>query len=150
MPNLVTLTIEVKFKEFAEGLALISTEAKDIEKAYFASDASTLVGALATGTTAASLDTKLTKTQYQNGITFIQQLGDFFGNVAVSQADYLTTIEQVIYGNASSPAIVSDAAENLANRLKTLFDSCLDHFKKSEEILAIYDNSELSVLVACI
>ena len=146
--NNIALTLEDLFKDFANGLSWIQNEAKDIEKAYFSSDASGLVSALGSGTDGASLATKLTKTQYQNGIGFIQQLINFFDNSAVTTGDYLTNIEQVKYGNAATPAFLSDATEDIANRLKVLCDSCLTHFLKSKDIKDKYDNSELSVLVA--
>lgn len=146
--NTITTTLEGSFKTFANNLSWVMNEAKDINAAYFATDASTLVGALASGTSGASLDTKLTKSQYQNAIGFVQQLGNFFDNAAVTTGDYLNTLDNTIYGNASAPAKLSDAAESLANRLKVLTQACLSHFLTAKDTLALYYNSELSVVVA--
>lgn len=146
--NNVTVQLENDLKAFADNLSWVMQEALDIHKAYFSSDASTLVGALASGTSGASLDTKLTKSQYQNAIGFVEQINNFFSNASVTTGDYLTNIEQVIYGNAASPARLSDAAESLANRIKVLCQSCLTHFNTSKGILDGYNNSELSVIVA--
>lgn len=143
-----TSEIEGMFKSFASNLSWVMTEAYDIHKAYFATDASTLVGALATGSSGASLDTKLTKNQYINMIGFVDQLKNFFGNAAVTPGDYLTNIDQVIYGNAASPAMLSAATESIATRLKVLAQSCLDLFNTSKSIMDFYSNSEIGVLVS--
>ena len=144
----LTLTFENKVKAFAAAMAWQNTEAQDIEKAYFASDASSLVAALPTGGSGASLDTKLTKDQYQSAIGFAQQVKAFFANSAVSTGDYLTNIEQVIYGNAVAPAKLSDAAEDIANRLNVFCRSALTQYQTALGIIDFYGNSELSVLVA--
>lgn len=146
--NNITAVLEQEFKDFANNLSWVQQEAKDIDSAYFATDANTLVGALATGSTGASFDTKLTKSQYQNAIGFIEQLNAFFGNAAVSTGDYINTIDNIIYGNAATPARVSDAAESLANRLKVLAQACLTHFLKAKYLMDLYNNSELGVLVS--
>lgn len=144
----VTKVIEDGFRQFASDMSWVMNEAKDIEKAYFATDASTLVSALALDTDGASNATKLTKAQYVNAIGFIQQLKNFFDNSAVTQGDYLTNIQQVKYGNAAVPATLSAATEDVANRLKVLCDACLTHFLTAKDLKDLYDNSELSVLVA--
>lgn len=148
MPNLVTLTLEDKFKSFATSMNWIMNEALNIDKSYFSTDASTLVGALPSGTSGASLDTKLTKSQYQNGIGFVEQLNNFFSNSAVTTGDYLTNIEQLIYGNAASPTLLSAATESLANRMVTLASSALTQFNIAKDILNAYNNSGLGVLVS--
>lgn len=144
----ITQDFQTDTKNFVIGMDWIQQEAKDIYKAYFASDASTLVNALGSSSAGASLATKYTKAQYQNAIGFIEQLTKFFDNQAVTTGDYLTNIEQVIYANAATPAFLSDAAESIANRIKVLCDSSLNHFNLAKKIKSIYDNSELSVLVA--
>ncbi len=146
--NNVTLTLENEFKSFAVNLQWVMQEAADINKAYFATDASALVSGLANSTDGASLDTKLTKAQYVNYITFLGQIANFFGNAAVSTGDYLSTIDQVIYGNAAAPAKLSDATESLANRIKVHAQSCLTHFLTAKKLLDIYNNSELTVVVS--
>jgi hypothetical protein len=146
--NNITSVLQGEFKSFAINLAWVMQEAADIDKAYFATDASTLVGALSSGTSAASLDTKLTKAQYVNYIGFVEQLANFFGNSAVTTGDYLTNIDQVIYGNAATPAKLSDATESIANRMKVHAQACLTHFLKAKYLMDLYSNSELSVIVA--
>ena len=146
--NNVTAQMEAAIKDFTTGFNWIQGEVKDIYKAYFSTDASTLVSALASGTDGASLTTKLTKTQYTNAITLIEQLKNFFDNASVTQADYWTTLQQVKYGNAAEPAQLSAATEDIANRIKVLFDSLLAHFAMAKDILSQYSNSEMSVLVA--
>lgn len=146
--NSVTLSLENNFKQFADNLSWIMAEATEIDAAYFATNASTLVSALATSSDGASLDTKLTKGQYQNGIGFIEQLKNFFGNSAVTTGDYRNNIDNLIYGSAASPAKLSDASEALANRLVVIANSCMTNFLAAQEILGAYYNSSLSVVVA--
>lgn len=146
--NNITQVLENEFQSFAVNLQWIMQEAADIDKAYFATDASTLVSALASGTSGASLDTKLTKAQYQNYIGFVEQLANFFGNSSVTTGDYLNTIDNAIYGNAAVPAKLSDAAESIANRIKVHAQSCLTNFLKAKYLLDLYNNSELSVIIA--
>lgn len=146
--NTVTIDLENAFKSFATNLNWVMNEAKDIHTTYFATDASTLINALATSGTGASLDTKLTKAQYTNGIGFLEQLNNFFGNAAVTQGDYMNTLQNLIYGNAASPAKVSDAAESLANRMKVLAASCVSHFLSAKDLLGIFNNSELAEVIA--
>ena len=145
--NNITQVMETEFKGFAGEMAWLMKEAKDIEKAYFASDASATVSGLASGSDAASFDTKLTKTEMQNAIGYIQQVKNFFDNVAVTQGDYYTNIEQVIFGSAASPTKRSDATESIANRIKIFCESSLTNFQKALELKDKYDNSELGVLV---
>lgn len=146
--NNVTINIEADFKAFAESMSLIMNEAKDIHSAYFATDASTLVEALASGTTGASFDSKLTKAQYQNGIGFLEQINKFFNNEAVTTGDYLNTLNNLIYGNAAVPGNIGDAVESLATRMKNLARSCMTHFVTAKDILETYNNSELGTIVA--
>lgn len=147
--NNITKILEAEFKDFAEKLSWIMLEAADIVKANSATDASTLVAALATNATGASLATKLTKAQYQNYIGgYLAQLANFFGGSAVSTGDYMSNVDQVIYGNAATPAYVSDATESIANRLKVHAQASLTQFLKAKYIIDLYNNSELSVIVA--
>lgn len=146
--NNITLVLENSFKDFANNLSWIMNEAKDIDSAYFATNASSVVGALANSTDGASLATKFTKSQYQNFIGFAEQINNFFGNSSVTTGDYLNTIDNAIYGNAAVPASLSDAAESLANRMKVLAQSCLTQFLTAKDLLNLYYNSELSVVIA--
>lgn len=146
--NNIALNLEGSIKAFAENLSWMQREVADIYKAYFATDATTLVGALATGASGASLASKLTKSQYQAGITFVEQMTRFFGNQSITTADYLGTIEAILYGNAASPARLSDAAEDIADRMKVACGLCLGYFNSAKDILDTYSNSELSVLVS--
>lgn len=140
--------LQARLKYFAEKMESVSIEASDIYAAYFASGANVSVDALASSTTAATVSTRLTKGEYQNGITLIGQINNFFGNIAVSQAGYLTTVESVLYGSAASPAFVSDAVEDIGARIKLLFSTVLLQFNDAKNILSIYNNSELSVLAS--
>lgn len=148
MTSTITLTLEQYFKDFAASMNWIMGECLDIDKAYFSSDASTKVSALGSGSDGASYDTKFTKTVYTNAIGFIEQVNKLFSNQTVTTGDYLTNIDQVIYANAASPIVLSPATENLANRLKVLCQSALTQFVIAKNILNLYNNSDLSVMVS--
>jgi hypothetical protein len=145
--NSVTANLEGGFKQLANNLSWLMNEAIEIDAAYFATNASTVVSALSTSTDGASLDTKLTKAQYQNGIGLIEQFKNFFGNSAVTTGDYRNNVDNLIYGAAASPAKLSDAAESLANRLVVLANSAMTQFLMAQDLLGTYYNSSLSVVI---
>lgn len=136
-------------KELAAGLHWIDQESEDLYKAFISTSAQSDVSGVSNATDPASLATKLTKAQYENGIGFVLQLIAFFAGDTFSQGDYLNVIENVKYGAATSSAGVplSDAAEDCANRLKTLCDSALSHYQLAGRLKDLYDTSELSVVV---
>jgi len=144
----ITLNLQGSFQSFAENSNWMMNEASDVYASYWATDANVLVSALPSGTSGASLNTKFTKTVYQNSLGFVEQMNKFFSNSAVTTGDYLSNIENVIYANAGTPAIISPATESLADRMKVLCEASLSLFKTAKDILNAYNNSELSVIVA--
>jgi hypothetical protein len=149
MKNL-SLELETELKAFATSLKAVWIEAEDIFKEYFSTDATTLVSALATDGTAATVSTKLTKAVLISGITFVTDLKDFFTNAAVSQTDYLATIQTILYGSASLGSPLSPAVESVGTRLYNLCATCLTLNNKAKALLDIYIDSELSAAVGAI
>lgn len=145
MANLIANKIQTKIYDFTVSLSYLINECPDIEKLYFSGPSSQLsaLGANDPVTVA----TKLTKTEIGNGITLCQQLNNFFQNSAVTQADYLATIEPILYGNDPAPSQISVEVEAVGNRLYLLCQNVLELFKQSKEIYSLYWSSEIGTIV---
>lgn len=148
--NTIPTIIETAIAQMAASLKLISNEASDIEKAYFATGANALIGALATDGTAATVSTKLTKGEVVNAISLCQQVKNFFGNSDVTQDDYLVTIQNLLNGTNAANSALSQDVESIGERLKQLGADLLIHFKTAKNILKMYSASELSAAVGAI
>lgn len=148
MSNKITELLQAKFKTFAKNMTQVIDKTTFINKAYFSTDASTSVLALVAGTDGASLNTKLTKTEYISGITLVEELVDFFNNGAVTTGDYLSTLMGLTYGSAAVAANLSDATEDIADRMVALASDLFEYYDEATLIKDLYDNSDLSVLVA--
>ena len=147
MPIVTTKKIQIEIKAFMQEMCWLKEEARDVYNAYWDTDASTLVPALSTGTTGATVASKLTKTEYINGITFVEDVDDFFTNSAVTQTDYLQTCNQLQYGSANISTEVSNATESIGTRLQTLGINCVGYLKNANDILSFYTNNELGDLI---
>lgn len=149
MTNL-TLELEGELKAFATSLKNVWLEAADIYKQYWSTDANTQVSALATDGTAATVSTKLTKGNVIAGLALVEELEDFFTNSAVAQADYLATLQIILYGNASLGSPLSVATESVGNRLHSLAGTLLSLYKKAIALLDFYSDTEISAAVGAI
>lgn len=142
--------LETAILAVATSLKSIRNESSDVYKVYFATGADALVSALAANGTAATVTTKLTKSEIINGITFIGELNDFFDNAAVAQGDYLQSLENLINGSDQAGAALSNDVEAIGTRLKELAEDCVEVFKQAKDILKAYSASELSAVVSAI
>lgn len=142
--NTVTANIESSLYAVAVQLQGIKNEAADITKAYFSTGASTLVGALASDTTAATVASKLTKGEFINGIVMSQQLENFFGNSAVSQSDYMSSAQNLVNGSDAAGSALSQDVESIGSRLASLSGTLIEVKKKCQDIIDSYNGSELS------
>lgn len=145
MANLIASKIQTKIYEMTVSMGYLVNECIDIEKLYFSGPSSQLsaLGANDPVTVA----TKLTKTEIGNGITLCQQLNNFFQNAAVTQADYLATIEPILYGNDPAPSPISVEVEAVGNRLYLLCQNVLELFKQVKEIYSLYWANEIGSIV---
>jgi len=148
--NNTTLTIENSLVSYANSLYAMSNEATDIVKLYFATTASTLVGALATDTTPATVTSALSKGQLINGITLLQQLQNFFGNAAVSSGDYMGTAQNLVNGDYPANATLSPDVENIGNRLKVVGQNAIQLSKDGALLVKTYNASGLSAIIGSI
>jgi hypothetical protein len=148
--NLTAQLLEQSIRTVATSLSLMQNEAPDIIKAYFSTDASTLVGALSSGTDGATVSSRLSKTDFINGINFATQLDAFFQNQAVAQGDYLQTVQVIINANSAPVNPLSPAVEAIGLRLVALSQNAIELFKQTKNILKLYSASELSLAVDAI
>lgn len=145
--NQATLNLETSITGIAQALAFISSEASTLNKYYFDSGASTLVNALATADTPATLASALTKGEVTNGITMIQELVDFFGNASVATGDYQSTADNLINGSNPIGAALSQDVENIGNRLKVIGTNLRSIRNDCEATVKLYNSSELSAVI---
>lgn len=145
-----TLELENELEIFMTTAKALELEASDIYKQYFATDASSTVSALLLNSTPATVSSKLTKAAVVSGITFVEQLNNFFANSAVSQADYHDTLQDLLYGNASLGSILTVSVESVGTRLQSLAGTCLTLFKKAKTLLDYYSDTEISAAVGAI
>lgn len=148
MPFITTKKIQIDIKSFMDGMLWLKETSKCIYDAYWDTDASTLVPALASGVSGATVESSLTKDEFVNGITFIEDLVDLFSNGAVSQADYLGTCNKLQYGSASITVPLSNATEALGTRLQTLGINCIGYYHDARNILNFYTNNELGDMIS--
>jgi hypothetical protein len=138
--NQITYEIENKIREQLLQMEGILKEAEDIEAAYWDTDANTKVAAKA-DTDPVTVTTKLWKTDYLGGITLCGELQKFFNNTAITAADNLQRVNNVLYGHAEAASILSPATEDIGNRLKAM---CIDIGNIFDQCLSIvelfYDN----------
>jgi hypothetical protein len=144
----VTALLQTKIKTVVDSLTTMQGEANDIVKAYWATDASTLVTALPNATDAATLSTKLTKAEYNAGVLLMTELSFFFSNQAVSQGDYLTNCDNLKYGSHPSGAKLSEATEQLGVRMNLVALNCVELSKIAQDILNIYLDNQVNTMVA--
>jgi hypothetical protein len=148
MAIITTKKAQIDIKAFMDGMLWLKEESRGIYNAYWDTDANTKVSGLATGTTGATVASKLVKDEYTSGITFVEDLEDFFTNSAVTQTDYLGTCNKLRYGTASITTEVSNATEQLGTRLQTLGINCIGYYREARDILAFYTNNELGDMIA--
>ena len=146
-----TEKLDEQMKLAMAAMVTIQAEAKDIEDLYWAEvSTDATFSALGTGD-AATFSTKLTKQEVINALTIAEQLRKFFGNVAMTQADYWNNMHGIRYGNdeRTSPGI-STAIEAFGTRAVSLIGTLLTEFNRAQEILDIYFDTSISAAIAAV
>jgi len=143
----ITKKLQVEIASVVESMLTMKEEVKSIGKAYWSTNANTLVGALGS-TDAATLSTKLTKTEYLAGITLCEDLEDFFTNDAVTTTGYQASCMLLKYGSHATGTKLSEATEDIGTRMKQVGVDCLELFKKCRNILEMYANNEVGDMIA--
>jgi hypothetical protein len=148
MTNL-TLQLENEIKAFTVQMKNIWLEAEDLYKMYWAAGPSSELSALGGGD-AATVSTKLTKNEVIRGVTLCEELKDFFGNDSVATSDYMSSIQNIYYGNNAAVSPVSVAVEALGSRLYSLCGTCWTQFNKAKALLDLYNDTEIAAAVGAI
>lgn len=141
--NRVSENLERSLVSSAIELNAMKQDSDEIVKAYFATSASTLVGAAASEDPV-TVGSKLSKTKFIAGITVAQQLQNLFTNQVVSANDYLSSVHNLINGSAAAPSALSQDVEVIGNKLVLLGTKSLSIQKSCQNILAAYNSSELA------
>ena len=144
----MTVLLQNNIITIKDSLKTMQRECDDIYDAYWKTDATTLITGLSSGTDPATVESKLTKDTYLGGITLAENLNKFFTNVAVSQSDYLQTINQIKYGNAVLETQLSVAVEGIGTRIKQMCLDALEVYKQSLDITDMYFDNEIGDAVA--
>lgn len=138
---------EQQLIDFLNKMEYLSTEASDIYNSYFDTDASDVtvgVPSLLLNSDAATVQSKINKSQYLNGITLVNQVVNFFSNSAVAQGDYIDTVRELMYGNTARGSVLTIASEEIGNRLSSLATNLLGYFQNAQKILGMYNSDIVS------
>jgi hypothetical protein len=142
----VTRYLQIEIKAIVDSLSIMKEEVADIGKVYWSTDANTALSALAAGD-AATLSTKLTKSEMVSGITLCEQLDKFFTNQALAASDYGSTCQNLVYGNDARTAKLSESVEALGTRMVQVARDCLVIFKKCTELLSVYSANQVNLMI---
>ena len=143
-----TKVLQDKIYQIMVNMDWIFNEGQNIEKAYWATEANTYISGLSSDSDAATVDSALTKAEFVTGITFAGQMKNFFTNAALTQADYLATIENIKYADATGATAVPVCAEELGNRILALCNNAQTVFNSCRDTLNYYTATEISDMVA--
>lgn len=150
--NNVTATMETNLINLAQSFLWLNKEANDLYSYYWGTNVNTLISGLASGTTAATTASSgsLNKTNYQNGITLVTALMNFFGNSGVSTANYLVDAYGLINGSTPASSPVSNDVENIGSRLVILGNNCISYYKSALDLTKSYNSCGLSSIIGSI
>jgi len=150
--NNVTATMETNLINLAQSFLWLNKEVNDLYSYYWGTNVNTLISGLATGTTPATTASSgsLDKTNYTNGITLITALMNFFGNSAVTTANYLVDAYGLINGSTPASSPLSNDVENIGSRLVTVGNNCISYYKSSQDLVKSYSACGLSGIIGSI
>ncbi len=137
----ITAQLQNKIKQFVNLCDEIHMLSIQLYKAYWSTDASILVGAMADGD-AVSVSTKLTKEMFVNGISICENFNKFFMDLQATQADYCAHVVQIHYGKVAAASIISEATEAIATDLKNMADTIMAAHKMAIQIQEMYWDCE--------
>jgi hypothetical protein len=145
----VTRQLQIDIKALVDSWVSMKNETADIGKVYWATDANTAVGGLGSSD-AATVASKITKTEFLAGITLCEQIDKFFTNQALTQSDYRASCQNIIYGNDARTTKLSESVEALGDRMKLVSQDCITIYKKCIDILKNYTENEIGTMIASI
>ncbi len=145
----VTKELQKDIKTTIQSFEKMFNEAQDLENLYWKGSVSTDLAAVSLGTDPATQDTRLTKDQVISILTFCENTRKFFDNVAFGVADYMTTAQNSLYGNATA-TLVTQNIEAFSNRGVQFCRDSVTQFNRARDIENIYNSSELSAMIGSI
>jgi hypothetical protein len=144
----VTAQLQVDIKTIMDTFNLMRNEALDLYNLYWKGGVNGDITAAA-GTDPVTQTTRLTKTQLINGLTFAENINNFFDNIAVTTGDYLATCETNIHGNATA-TLISTATEAFGDRSVQFCADAITQYNLSRDAENWYNSSELSAMIGSI
>ena len=148
--NNISSVVESQIKTISsQYLNMMSLAANNV-KNYTSTNIQSLVTGAASSTTPVTVSTSLTQYQFESGITFFTQVGNFFGNASVTSADYLGICQNLITGTTPASSPLSSGTETLGLALVSLAQSVLNIYSTSVIINSAYNQNGLAQCVSAI
>src|SRR5271169_1075745 len=148
--NNVSANVESQFKVLSGQFLSLMQQAANIVKVYQSTNAVTLVTGLSTSSTPATVSTALTQYQFESGITFCTQIGNFFNDGSVSSADYLGICENLLNGSTPASSPLSPGVEALGQQLYSLSQNILIYYQGAVIANAAYNQNGLAQCISAI
>lgn len=145
----ITDVLKNNIQQICQNLCNVKSKCYNIYEIYWNTNASTTISGYSDGD-ALTFTSKLTKAEFSSGITLCEQLNNFFNNSAVTQADYLQTCHNILYGTDQISVPINDLIEYIADEIKELSQTLLNLYQIANTSLIIYTSHELDLIVAAI
>lgn len=141
--KIVTQELQDDLKVIMDKMNLLRNESLDLFNLYWKG---TVNSDNPGGTNAATTETNgsLEGNDITNSVTLADNLNNFFDNSAVTQADYLVTIEKLLHGDNAAITAISSDIEDFGGRSVTFAQDLLDVYNKARDAENFYTNSEIS------
>ncbi len=144
--EVITSVLEADIKELMTKFCTMRNEGKDLYNLYWKGSVNT--DAAGTGTDPVAVTAKLTKAEVISILALVEQLDNFWENIAVTQADYQVTIQNVTHGDAVLGAALSSDTEDFADRGIVFCQDLLEQYNMARRADNLYVASEISAAVA--
>jgi hypothetical protein len=148
--NNVSSVVESQIKVLANQFISLMNQSANIVKNYTSTNAESLIGGLATPQTPATVSTALNQYQFEAGITFCTQVGNFFGGTSVTPADYLGICQNLLSGNTPASVALSPGVETLGNEMFSVAQNIVTFYQGAVLTNAAYNQNGLAQTIAAI
>jgi hypothetical protein len=144
---IVTKDLQDSIKEYTASFDLLKHVAKDLYNLYWKAGVSGDISGLADVDPATQAG-KYTKANVVSALSLAENIDKFFGNVAVAQADYMTTIQALTHGDADLATVISPALEDYGGKALQFSVDLLTQYQRGLDLDNAYVNQEISAAVA--
>ena len=141
--KIVTQELQDDLKVITDKMLLVRNEANDLYNVYWKGTANTDNPGGATAATTSS-SSRLSGTEVTNAATLVEEVRDFYDNAAVTQADYLASVQGILHGDTPVGTAISSDLEDFGARSYTLAQDLLDLYNKARDAENLYINTEIS------